>query len=319
MPTNLSEWIKNCRQNVSEEPTRGLFKSLYYLYVASFLTVSSHYPLGTNVFNKEWDLLIILDACRVDAIQALEGEYDFINNVNSIWSVGSTSEEWMSLTFREDYINKIRETAYISGNPYIDRVFHQNVTPPADTTLPFGPSDYNVVNPGEFYMIDDVCKYGVDESKNVVPAEVMTDRAIKTGREENAKRQIVHYMQPHAPYLGDTEIDNPVFERFISGDISKSKVWDGYLDNLRYVLDQVEILLKNIDAEKVVITADHGEMFGEWSFYDHTVACPHPSVRKVPWIETKSNDSGTFDPSVEPEDVDDDFDRRQHLENLGYL
>jgi hypothetical protein len=168
-------------------------------------------------------------------------------------------------------------------------------------------------------MLDEVCEYGIDNSKNAVPAQVMTDRAIDIGRQKGTDRQIVHYMQPHAPYLGETEIENPVFEKFIAGRLSKEEIWKGYLDNLRYVLDHVKILIENTDAEKVVITADHGEMFGEWSFYDHTVACPHPSVRKVPWIETEANDLGTYEPSVDPGNVATTFDRQEHLENLGYL
>jgi hypothetical protein len=38
-------------------------------------------------------------------------------------------------------------------------------------------------------------------------------------------------------------------------------VWEAYLDNLRYVLDNIEELLQNVDG-KVVISADHGELFG---------------------------------------------------------
>lgn len=38
-----------------------------------------------NVLNKDWDLLIILDTCRPDALHQLRHEYDFINNVDSVW------------------------------------------------------------------------------------------------------------------------------------------------------------------------------------------------------------------------------------------
>ncbi|TKX74502.1 hypothetical protein EXE46_09090 [Halorubrum sp. GN11_10-6_MGM] len=58
----------------------------------------------------------------------------------------------------------------------------------------------------------------------------------------------------------------------------------------------MELLLDNIDAERVVITADHGEAFGEYGFYWHKVACPLPIVRQVPWIETTAEDTGGYEP-----------------------
>lgn len=94
-------------------------------------------------------------------------------------------------------------------------------------------------------------------------------------------------------------------------------MWEAYLATLRYVLDDVALLLENVDAERVVITADHGEAFGEWGFYGHTVGCPHPVVRRVPWVETTATDEETHESAVTPE-VDAAFDRDQHLRDLGY-
>lgn len=48
------------------------------------------------------------------------------------------------------------------------------------------------------------------------------------------------------------------------------------------VLDEVELFLNNINANKVVISSDHGETFGELGFYGHPAGCPHPVVKKVP-------------------------------------
>ncbi|WP_324665347.1 alkaline phosphatase family protein [Haloarcula sediminis] len=103
----------------------------------------------------------------------------------------------------------------------------------------------------------------------------------------------------------------------MAGDVSRAEMWDAYLATLRYVLDDVALLLENVDAERVAITADHGEAFGEWGFYWHTVGCPHPAVRRVPWVGTTATDEGTYDPVVTPE-TDEGFDRQQHLRDLGY-
>lgn len=66
--------------------------------------VSSRIGLGTNIFTKDWDLLIILDTCRPDALRELQDEYDFIQEVDEITSVGGSSPEWMVNTFTTVYI-----------------------------------------------------------------------------------------------------------------------------------------------------------------------------------------------------------------------
>lgn len=46
-------------------------------------------------------------------------------------------------------------------------------------------------------------------------------------------------------------------------------MWNRYLDELQWALSSIEILLRNIDAEKVVISADYGEAFGEYGIIGH--------------------------------------------------
>lgn len=59
----------------------------------------------------------------------------------------------------------------------------------------------------------------------------------------------------------------------------RKRVLKAYLDDLRYVLDDVEILLENIAAEHVVLSADHGEAFGECGVYGHPIGFLHAAVR----------------------------------------
>lgn len=110
------------------------------------------------------------------------------------------------------------------------------------------------------------------------------------------------------------------------GRVDYEDVWEAYLDNLRLVLDQVAILRKNIDAERIAITADHGEAFGELGVYGHPEAFPHPVSRKVPWATTTGEDTGTHDPDpAHLEDIGetaigsaDESSVKQHLADLGY-
>jgi hypothetical protein len=81
----------------------------------------------------------------------------------------------------------------------------------------------------------------------------------------------------------------------------------------------VGVLLENLEAEKVVITADHGEAFGERNFYRHPVACPLSCVREVPWVETTATNTGSVEPTApDPERVDTASSVEERLEQLGY-
>ena len=101
------------------------------------------------------------------------------------------------------------------------------------------------------------------------------------------------------------------------GKIDRERYWSAYRDNLRAVLDDVELLLSNLDAETVVLTADHGDALGEWGIYDHPVGCLHPAVSKVPWVETTAEDTGDYEPSDVREG--DETSVEDRLRSLGYV
>jgi hypothetical protein len=82
-------------------------------------------------------------------------------------------------------------------------------------------------------------------------------------------------------------------------------------------LDDIEVVLINMDAQRVIITADHGEAFGEYGIFGHTVGSLHPMVRTVPWAETTAKDSGGYSP-VLTEPRAENPDTEQILRSLGY-
>ena len=316
---SFTDWLSESVDRVQRKGTRGLLQSIYYAYVGALLSVATRYPLGTNVYERDWDLLVVLDACRVDAMREVADEYDFLPEVDSIRSVGSTSIEWMALTFREQHAAEIARTAYVNGNAQFDKVFRERRTPPHIAAAPVGPGfdAYDVVTPDGFGHVDNVYEYGYDDEHGVVLPRTMTDRAVAVGRERDPDRCVVHYMQPHAPYIGVEGKPAHIFDDLRTGSLSHEEAWEMYVETLRAVLDDVEILLENYDADRVAITADHGEGFGEWTFYSHNIGCPHPAVRRVPWVETTASDEGTFEPSVEAvEGVSSSLE--DQLARLGY-
>lgn len=286
-------------------------------WVPLWMNLNRVRPLGQNIYSLDWDLLVVLDACRVDALQEVADEYNFLpDTIRSMWSVGSTSKEWIEHTFTREYLDEVSETVYITGNPYKEDLR-------ASDGLPLNYNVFNdiperrrcvlkkimpqrAVSSREFQRIVDVDGRNYsDEWGFVPPADATTDFGITAGRQLNAKKRIVHYMQPHHPYIAPamkageplTDIHKTPFSALKRG-AAYDAVWDAYIENLRYGLDEVSRLLTNTDADNVVITADHGELFGEWGLYSHHAAIPHPNLRRVPLVETTARDEAGCNPKA---------------------
>lgn len=321
MPVELDTWLGDTRRRVSEKGLKGLFSSLYYVYAGAFLMLSKHCGFGTNIFDLEWDVCIILDACRVDAITSVTEDYSFLADAEAVWSVGSTSEEWLSFTFTKEHLSTIENTVYVSANPHVDAVLRDHLSIPINIALPIGPVTYPTVDAEDLLNLNQVNKKGFDEMLQCVPPRAVTDSAITDARNRTSDRMIVHYMQPHVPHIGDVHgLGSDVFDRLQRGEISRSQAWSSYIENLRLVLEEVELLLQNMDAQTVLITADHGEGFGRWGFYSHPIASPMPDIRRVPIIRTRAKDHRTHIPrptSANPTESDETT-LQQQLEALGY-
>jgi hypothetical protein len=266
----------------------------------------------TNVYEREWDVLIVLDACRPDLLEGVASEYSFLDNRDTVLSVGSASREWLEKTFVDEYSDEIARTAYVTGNV-----------------------KSNLALEGEkLHALDEVWKYSWDEEIGTILPRSITDRAISTWRDEHPERMIVHYMQPHFPSITQPELGSAQFRDLTGGDWKTVSIWDelragkqdfetvwaAYLDNLRVVLDDVELLLESIDADRVVLTADHGNAVGEWGFYDHPGYHPLPALREVPWVETNATATREYEPASYDRSVELDVDQvESRLRNLGYL
>ena len=331
MTIEVREWLAKARAVADDDLAGGVQLGAYYLYVGLWLTLSTRLRFATPAFEREWDLLVVLDTCRTDALAAVADEYDFLADRDSVWSPGSTSGEWVAHTFDRRYAETVARTAYVTANPHSDAVLRNRVLPPQYVPAPATWPDWDPVAPDEVGLLDEVWADARDDRLGVVPPATVTDRAIAAGREADPDRLVVHYMQPHAPYVADAVAGGgPVrdtcaepFEALRRGEVDRETAWNRYLDNLRLALDEVEALLENVDADRAVVTADHGEAFGEWGFYEHPVGCPLPAVKRVPWVETTATDRGTREPTPDADDSADpdgsaDPDVTDQLRDLGY-
>jgi hypothetical protein len=333
---NFELTLENIKKAI-KSPTRAIDEVvLDYAYRTPAVGLNGIRTIGTNVFDQEWDVLIVLDTARVDALQAVVDEYDFIGEVNSIWSVGGASAEWLARTFDEKHINEIQDTAFLSAQSHVQEILDTMVhkvdssRPLPLKTLRAIPSvDINKLGKVEYlFNFETIGKDGpFGHTEGNTPPRYVTDRGIAVDRKHDFDRLMLQYHQPHTPWFSkaleeDRDLKYHEYDwwnyYYETGDIES--IWEAYMSDLRYVLDDIEILLDNLDAERVVITADHGEAFGEYGVLGHKIGSLHPQIRKVPWIRTSAEDTETYEPVVEEPDntkmCREELDSQ--LEALGY-
>jgi len=311
-------------------------KAVYYPYIGLWYTLTSRLTVGTNLYKREWDVAVILDTCRVDALRELKSEYKFISDVESIWSLGSSTPEWLINTFSSKWEDQIRRTTRVSANGFDEYILVQQLEPPELDETPLAMPAFSLVKHTTFDHLEILYQSDFHgERLETVPPDKVTKRGIAVGRERDWDRLMLHYIQPHAPYIADvinqggklSEVESRPMWALRTGRIDKATGWEMYLDNLRLALDSVGTLLQNLDAENVIITADHGESFGEYGGkFGHIDGYLTPQVRKVPWVTTTATDQETVTPDSRYQrgaDAESSSfngqDLKEHLEDLGYF
>jgi|AntDeeMinimDraft_4_1070355.scaffolds.fasta_scaffold00679_13 hypothetical protein len=266
-------------------------------------------PSGIKVMDQDWDNLLILDGCRLDLYQEVRGD------VESRRSFGSTSWGFLERNFQDE---KFHDTIYISANPFAPKL-------KSDT----------------FYMYDSLLESDQDPDIQTTHPKKMTDAAIANWENNRNKRLIVHYMQPHCPFIGQrgrkihqAGIDNgdnsshknkTIWTQLQYGlnDMDKEAVWEPYRENLKMVLDEAIRLHNAIDG-KTVITSDHGNLIGDQigplpvRGYGHPTGLYVSELLQVPW-ETLPGERRkiTKERPQETDSVDDNI-IKNRLKQLGY-
>lgn len=132
-----------------------------------------------DIMEEDWDYLIILDACRYDYFREAHEKY-LDGDLKKFVSPATGTKEWCEKVFQSKY----EDVVYVSANPHIN-------------SRGVGDIDVN----GIFHKIIDVWDWGWDESKKTVPPSEVNREVLDAINDYPEKRFVVHYMQPHAPYL----------------------------------------------------------------------------------------------------------------------
>jgi len=276
---------------------------------------------------QDWDVLIILDACRHDLFAET---VDIDGELTSINSRGSHSEKFCTAHFAN---RKHHDTVYVTANGYGAQIGKE--------------SFHDLIFTDEDDSVSDV-KVKHSTITGMAPSTVV-DAALNANYKYPNKRMIVHFMQPHMPYLGskadelrrrvedeglivrsrdpekieeyDTDeknVVNGLDGAFREGYITEPELRKIYTENLEIVLEHVKELLEEVEG-KVVITSDHGEHLGENGLAGHFKYKYTEELRIVPWllIDNGSRPEITEEEPVTSATVGQDAVEKR-LKNLGY-
>lgn len=273
---------------------------------------------GLNYFTEDWDHLVILDACRYDLFTQFAPHhpaYEHFDSVDSVYSNASCTPVWLERTFGGTPAGTLAEMRYISCTPFITTVDTEKLA-----------------------EVRHVWKYAYDPDAGVTKPEAVTDAAIESYRDDPSLRSVVHYVQPHAPFLHcvgkyDSRGDEAggtqnIWHGLRDGKYDATEIWQDYGQNLLTVLDHVETLVENLGGD-IVIASDHGNAFGEYGIYGHPCHVAIPAIRRVPWARVVGSDAGTYEvlgienvsTGIGPAELKRrafDRERDEQLEALGY-
>ena len=236
-----------------------------------------------HVMDQDWDNLLIMDAARYDiSLKKFNRSFD----VEAKFSKGSWSGEFID----KNFTGKYHDTIYITANPHLDRV-----------------------ESGTFYLAINLLKKEWDSKYRTVRPEDAAEVARTVKDDHPNKRIIVHFMQPHFPFINknseriqqqgiedhlpnqDQKSEpNPWFDLLWGDENNPKEVIKAYISNYDTIVPIVQELGKDMHG-KSIITSDHGNLLGERLFpipikgYGHPIGLHKPELLKVPWIKIDSD------------------------------
>jgi len=227
-----------------------------------------------------WNHLIILDACRYDYFSKVI--YDYLDGyLIRAWSPASCTKDWLIKLW-----NQLHHLTYYSSTPLVNSK---------------GVPAFGYIAKDHFSKIVDVWKHGWDEKLSTVPPQNVVFQVSEHLSKHLSKKSIIHFIQPHAPYIGKTKlvipglkadehlrvgVDIAIINKVKSGEIKLEILRRAYMDNIKLALKYVALLNEFLEGV-IIITSDHGEFLGERGMFLHPCGNNSKEVREIPWFITK--------------------------------
>jgi hypothetical protein len=240
-------------------------------------TDSCYNKQGFDILEEDWDNLVILDACRFDTFR--DRGKQLPGKLEKRESKAGDTPEFLRHNFQS---RDLQDTIYLTANPQL----HRNK------------KEIDV----DFFQEYQVWIDNWAENYDTVKPNVVTEKTLSVAEEYPNKRLIIHYLQPHAPYIGPTGKELPkdylnFWSSFTAGkfDIDLETAKQAYSENVKIMIPHVERLLNNLQG-KTVVTADHAELLGERDKpipirrYGHAAYTYIPELVEVPWLTYQNGD-----------------------------
>lgn len=225
-----------------------------------------------SIFEKgDWRNLIVIDGCRYDLFDSV---YD---GAEERITLESYTPGFISENFSDDDYSDV---VYITGNPH----FHPNRF--KELT---GRSIDDV-----FHTVFHTYRNSWDEEHGTVMPEAIIEDFLTAKKLFPDKRFIIHFMQPHHPFVNsglegdgfgsnlEQDDEQKIWTKAARGKYSRQEIWSAYRDNLEFVMSSILDLSEKL-SERTILTSDHGNYVGEGGLWGHPGGEKSRVVRKVPW------------------------------------
>jgi len=176
-----------------------------------------------NIMDEKWDYLIILDACRYDYFLKIHKKY-LHGKLKKVLSTACCTHLWCERSFTEHY----NDVVYISANPIINSKIEVK--------------GFKAKN--HFFKIIDVWDWGWNENLGTVHPKKVNEAVQKFKDVYADKKLIIHYLQPHEPYVGFVQSDG--FRRPTTGIVLGGMQSDNVSKYLGFLIRALSFLAKKL-------------------------------------------------------------------------
>lgn len=186
-----------------------------------------------DLIKEDEFILIILDSCRFDYFKQ-EYENFVTGDLTCVWSAGNRTPLWAPNTWDQEY-----DLDYISTVGY-----------------PISADSYEHVNWNYDPEFNQTIRVPHSDILSTADPELVTDIALHHFSKANRLRGVVHYVQPHKPYIGDKKIfhwkvSSEKLRYFSENNGFRDKIPDDMLDGSEYVMGE-DIFELGIPTEELL-------------------------------------------------------------------
>lgn len=328
---NIPSQIKTIYSNEGPialgQKARSFMYSRLIRHLYNYYWNRQHGP-GTSILEKDWDNLLLLDACRYDEFCRV-APFEQATIEQRI-TLGSKTPEFLQHTFGDI---QLHDTVYVTANPQVLKFQYESHS---DTPI--------------FHDTISLLDEWNTETQTIMP-ETVRKAALEAENIYPNKRLLIHFLQPHAPFLGLTaekirrhtgktigglnpgreytdieqqELETGSYLEILGDGIDRKEIRTAYRETLQLVIKECQSLINTLSG-KTAITSDHGELLGERIYplgrprWEHPAGIRTTELCVVPWVEfdTRDRKQVISEPPKQHESIDEKtIDER--LRALGY-